>query len=393
MEFVWPALSYRAWHFVAIHDPIRESHVIQPSTDALLIAAQTEGRWPRVRVAFEVDKLDRSFRNRVQELTQQQVPTVVNRIQLIAFSDFSDLCDPTRNERCFHCYMYLNGVALMDEDMQAVREGDHLLLRIIPRADLPAAYFAAIPVSATGFDEQNFPRRVVHNSLVPTVAPWSIPHNVALDTYCISLWTNHGGAVLQQRWFTVWRVRSIIYHRVPSMRVRRVHPQDAWVMIDKIHSQWPDLQPREWSLMQVHGSYLLSPFLARHAQLVILQTPLDTPHNFATVVLHRENTDAWAGAIPRRVPVLLALQTPYHPPGSRAMVFLSNRVGGYMMPFMATFSPCCQKFPLELALCRGFLSGLSINHPAAPEVQSLIEIVGPLVTTEVTVAQEPVRAQ
>ena len=301
VEYVWPALSYRAWHFVAIHDPIRESHVIQPSTDALLIAVQTEGRWPRVRVAFEVDKLDRSFRNRVQELTQQQVPTVVNRIQLIAFSDFSDLCDPTRNERCFHCYMYLNGVALMDEDMQAVREGDHLLLRIIPRADLPAAYFAVTHVSATGFDEQNFPRRVVHSSLVPTVAPWNIPHNVALDTYCIALWTNHGGAVLQQRWFTVWRVRSIVYHRVPSMRVRRVHPQDAWVMIDKIHSQWPDLQPREWSLMQVHGSYLLSPFLARHAQLVILQTPLDTPHNFATVVLHRENTDAWASAIPRRV--------------------------------------------------------------------------------------------
>lgn len=301
MEYVWPALSYRAWHFVAIRDPIRESHVIQPSTDALLIAVQTEGRWPRVRVAFEVDKLDRSFRNRVQELTQQQVPTVVNRIQLIAFSDFSDLCDPTRNERCFHCYMYLNGVALMDEDMQAVREGDHLLLRIIPRADLPPAYFAAIQVSAAGFDEQNFPRRVVHNSLVPTVAPWSISHNVALDSYCLSLWTDHGGAVLQQRWFTVWRVRSLVYHRIPSMRVRRVHPQDAWVMIDKIHSQWPDLQPREWSLMQVHGSYLLSPFLARHAQLVVLQTPLDTPHNFATVVLHRENTDAWASPLPRRV--------------------------------------------------------------------------------------------
>lgn len=92
-------------------------------------------------------------------------------------------------------------------------------------------------------------------------------------------------------------------------------------------------------------------------------------------------------------PVLLALQTPYHPPGSRAMVFLSDRGGGSMMPFMATFSPCCQKFPLELALCRGFLLGLSINPQAAPEVQSLIEIVDPLVTMEVTAAQEPVRVQ
>ena len=304
VEFVWPALRYKAWHFVTVHDPIRDSHVIRPSVDALLIAVQTEGRWPRVRVAFEVDKLDRTLRNRVQELTQQQVPTVVNRIQLIAFSDFSDLCDPTRNERCFHCHMYLNGVVLLDEDMQAVREGDHPLLRIIPRLDLPVAFFANIPVSATGFDEQGFPRRVVHNSLDPTAPPWNISPNAALDTYCISLWTNHGGAVLTQRWFTVWRVRSLVYHRVPSMRVRRVHPQDAWIMIDKIHTQWPDLQPREWSLMQVHASYLLSVDLARHAQLVILQTPIDTPHNHATVVLHKEGVDAWAGNLPRRVSIL-----------------------------------------------------------------------------------------
>ena len=304
VEFVWPALRYRAWHFVSIHDPIRDSHVIRPSVDALLIAVQTEGRWPRVRVAFEVDKLDSTFRNRVQELTQQQVPTVVNRIQLIAFSDFSDLCDPTRNERCFHCHMYLNGVVLLDEDMQAVREGDHLLLRIIPRTDLPAAFFANIPVSDTGFDEQGIPRRVVYNSLDPPAPPWSIPPNAALDTYCISLWTNHGGAVLTQRWFTIWRVRSLVYYRVPSMRVRRVHPQDAWVMIDKIHTQWPDLQPREWSLMQVHASYLLSVDLARHAQLVILQTPIDTPHNHATVVLNKEGIDAWASTLPRRVSLL-----------------------------------------------------------------------------------------
>ena len=182
VEFVWPALRHRAWHFVTIHDPVRDSHVIRPSVDALLIAVQTEGRWPRVRVAFEVDKLDRTYRNRVQELTQQQVPTVVNRIQLIAFSDFSDLCDPTRNERCFHRHMYLNGVVLLDEDMQAVREGDHLLLRIIPRIDLPAAFFANIPVSDTGFDEQGFPRRVVHNSLDPPAPPWSIPPNAASDT-------------------------------------------------------------------------------------------------------------------------------------------------------------------------------------------------------------------
>jgi len=200
--------------------------------------------------------------------------------------------------------MYLNGVALLDEDMQAVREGDHLLLRIIPRLDLPVAFFANIPVSATGFDEQGIPRRVVYNSLDPTAPPWNISPNAALDTYCISLWTNHGGAVLTQRWFTVWRVRSLVYHRVPSMRVRRVHPQDAWIMIDKIHTQWPDLQPREWSLMQVHASYLLSVDLARHAQLVILQTPIDTPHNHATVVLRKEGVDAWAGNLPRRVSIL-----------------------------------------------------------------------------------------
>lgn len=52
VEFVWPALRYKAWHFVTVHDPIRDSHVIRPSVDALLIAVQTEGRWPRVRVAF-----------------------------------------------------------------------------------------------------------------------------------------------------------------------------------------------------------------------------------------------------------------------------------------------------------------------------------------------------
>ena len=359
---------------------------------------QTEGRWPRVRVAFEVDKLDRSFRNRVQELTQQQVPTVVNRIQLIAFSDFSDLCDPTRNERCFHCYMYHNGVALMDEDMQAVREGDHLLLRIIPRADLPAAYFAAIQVSATGFDEQNFPRRVVHNSLVPTVAPWSIPHNVALDTYCISLWTNHGGAVLQQRWFTVWRVRPIVYHRVPSMRVRRVHPQDAWVMIDKIHSQWPDLQPREWSLMQVHGSYLLSPFLARHAQLVILQMPLDTPHNFATVVLHRENTDAWASAIPRRVS-LHQLSSAFgftdSLPSSR---FTRNGVpleqgGGLYDAFHGDLFTLLPELSLGVSTVPRIPVGVQNQPSGSSRSSEPYRNRGPLVTMEVTAAQEPVRAQ
>ena len=301
VQFAWPALTYKAWHFVSIHDPVRESYVISPSTDAVLVAVHNEARWPRVRIAFEVDKLDKSYQNRVQELTHQQVPSVANRVQLIAFSDFADLCAPTRNARCFHCYVYVNGVPLMDEEMQHIREGDHILLRIIPRQDLPMAFFATIPVSATGFDEQGFPRRVVQHSLTPTVQPWNIAPDVALRTYCISLWTDHGGATLDQRWSTVWRVRSTAFYRPSSMRVRRVHPQDAWVLIDKIFAQWPDLQPRPWSFMQVHGSYMLSPALAHHAQLVVLHTPLDTPRNFATVVLNHDGVDAWASSVPRRV--------------------------------------------------------------------------------------------
>ena len=301
VEFAWPPLRFLAWRFLAIRDPIRDSMAIRPSADAVLIAVYNEERWPRVRVAFEVDKLDRSFRNRIVELTQEQVPTIVNRIQLIAFSDFADLCDPTRTARNYHCYVYVNGRPLQDEDMQAMREGFHILLRIIPREDLPAELFPITRVSDSGFDEQDFPRRVVQHSIPPTAVPWSISPSAALRSYCTSLWTDHGGAVLTQRWFTVWRVRSPMYHRITAMRVRRVHPEHAWIMIDRIHAQWPDLQPRPWSLMPVHGSYMLYNELARNAQFVVLSTPLDTPHQFATVIFNHEGVDAWASNLPRRV--------------------------------------------------------------------------------------------
>ena len=301
VEYAWPPLRFIAWRFLAIRDPIRDSTVIRPSADAVLIAVYNEERWPRVRVAFEVDKLDRSFRNRIVELTQEQVPTVVNRIQLIAFSDFADLCDPTRTARNYHCYVYVNGRPLQDEDMQAIREGFHILLRIIPREDLPAELFPVTRVSANGFDEQDFPRRVVQHSITQTAIPWSILPAHALQSYCTSLWTDHGGAVLTQRWFTAWRVRSPMYHRITSVRVRRAHPENAWVMVDRIHAQWPDLQPRPWSFMPVHGSYMLSTTLARHAQFVLISTPLDTPHNMALIVLNHEGVDAWASNLPRRV--------------------------------------------------------------------------------------------
>ena len=301
VEYAWPPLRFIAWRFLAIRDPIRDSTVIRPSADAVLIAVYNEERWPRVRVAFEVDKLDRSFRNRIVELTQEQVPTVVNRIQLIAFSDFADLCDPTRTARNYHCYVYVNGRPLQDEDMQAIREGFHILLRIIPREDLPAELFPVTRVSASGFDEQDFPRRVVQHSIPQTAIPWSILPSHALQSYCTSLWTDHGGAVLTQRWFTAWRVRSPMYHRITSVRVRRAYPDNAWVMVDRIHAQWPDLQPRPWSFMPVHGSYMLSTTLARNVQFVLISTPLDTPHNMALIVLNHEGVDAWASNLPRRV--------------------------------------------------------------------------------------------
>ena len=300
---VWPPLTYVAWRFLNIHDPIRDSEVIRPSQNALLIAVEHEGRWPRVRVAFEIDKLDRTFTNRIMEVTQQQVPTAVNRIQLIAFSDFADLCDGTRNERSFHCHVFLNGRPLLNEEMQVVSEGFHILLRIIPRQDLPLAHFHTISVPASGFEEHGFPSRVIHSSRAPISAPWTLAPNAILRSYCAELWNQHGGDVLTHRWFTVWRVRSPIFHRNNAVRVRKVQRDSTWIMIDRIHSRWPDLQARQWHFIPVHGSYTLSPSLARHAQLVLLFSPVDTPHNCALVVLNIEGQDAWAANLPRRTTI------------------------------------------------------------------------------------------
>ncbi len=291
---VWPPLTYVAWRFLNIHDPIRDSDVIKPSQNALLIAVTHEGRWPRVRVAFEIDKLDRTYSNRIMEVTQQQVPTAVNRIQLIAFSDFADLCDGTRNERSFHCHVFLNGRPLLNEEMQVVSEGFHVLLRIIPRQDLPLAHFPTISVPASGVEEHGFPSRVIHTSRMPATAPWTLSPTALLRTYCIELWNQDGGDVLTHRWFTVWRVRSPIFHRINAVRVRKVQRDSTWIMIDRIHSRWPDLQPRQWYFIPVHGSYTLSSSLARLTQLVLLYSPVDTPHNCALVVLNIEGQDAWA---------------------------------------------------------------------------------------------------
>ena len=306
IEGLWTDLAHKQWLLIYARDPTRDSMVLRPAEVAALVVVRDELPPNQIPIAQEIDFTAHSSSFRQQDISQEFRTQQNSRGKLLKLSGHFNFCDASQRDRQWHCYVYVDGVAWLDEIERTLRPGSHVLIRINPRQDLPAEDFFLAHDETIPFAVADFPIRSIYTT-VAFHPPWSIHANVQLDDYNQQTWFLHDLGRVAAQWWTIWGMPSdaraeVSYLQTPTQRT-------AWKTLDTVIRSWPDLDTSLWELVEPHQYWRAAPTLRHHEYLVLLLNKIDTNKGDSLIVCEFLPTwPAWLWNVHRPITYEDALQ-------------------------------------------------------------------------------------
>ena len=281
IEGLWRDLATKQWLLLYARDPTRDSMAIRPGEIAALVVARDELPPNEIPIAQEIDLTAHSTTFRQQEISQEFRTPLNSRGRLLKKSGYYDYCDASRTERRWHCYVFVDGVAWMDEIERTLKPASHVLIRINPRQDLPADEFLFVQGETTSFAVTHFPLRTIYTT-VAFHRPWTITADTLLEDYNRQTWFLHDLGRSTVNWWTVWR--HIHGDRTVLTFIQTPTRQEAWKTLDAITKEWNDLATALWEMVEPNQYWRQSPTLRDNDFLVLLLNDVDTAKDDSLIV-------------------------------------------------------------------------------------------------------------